>query len=454
VRTLLPVAFCALALAGCDGGAGEAEDERGGRAPDARAARGGPGGAADRDGGAAPRSAAAVRPTGDGRVEASEIRAPGLREHLRALQEIADENGGNRAAGTPGSEASAEYVAERLREDGWRVELDPVTFPYFDERSPPRLDDLEDGSEFRTLSYSGSARVEARVRRLGLGCERRDFRALTDGEIAAVARGECFFRDKARNAEWAGAAALLIVDGESDEPPSATLGAPGIEIPVLAVGATAGRELAGRVELEVDAVSERRDTVNVIAETTAGRADRVVMAGGHLDSVPAGPGINDNGSGTAALLEIADALGGRARGARVRLAFWGAEELGLIGSRRYVRELEPEEREEIAAYVNLDMVGSPEPAHGVYSDADPEIEQLLRRLVGPRAEEENAGANSDHAPFERAGIPVGGLFTGAGEPHDPCYHRACDDIDNVDMPILVKMARAAGESVERLSARG
>jgi Zn-dependent M28 family amino/carboxypeptidase len=90
----------------------------------------------------------------------------------------------------------------------------------------------------------------------------------------------------------------------------------------------------------------------------------------------------------------------------------------------------------------------------VYSDADREIEQLLRRLVGPGAEEENAGGNSDHAPFQRAGIPVGGLFTGAGEPHDPCYHRACDDLDNIDMPVLVQMARAAGEAVERLSARG
>jgi Zn-dependent M28 family amino/carboxypeptidase len=155
----------------------------------------------------------------------------------------------------------------------------------------------------------------------------------------------------------------------------------------------------------------------------------------------------------AALLELADALGGRAPGARVRLAFWGAEELGLIGSRRYVGRLAREQRRRIAAYLNLDMVGSPEPARGVYSDADPGIERLLRRLVGPRAEEENASGRSDHAPFERAGIPVGGLFTGAGRPHDPCYHRACDDIDNVDMPVLVEMARAAAEAVERLSAR-
>jgi Iap family predicted aminopeptidase len=442
VRKRFTVALCALALAGCDtgdGGEGGSSGERSGTTGAARQS--------------ADRPAEARRPTGDGRVEPGEIRASGLREHLRALQDIADASGGNRAAGTPGDDASVEYVSDRLREAGWRVELDLVVFPYFHERSPPRLDDLEEGDEFRTLSYSGSGRVEGRTRRLGLGCDRSEFDRIPEGEVAVVTRGECYFRDKARHAEAAGAAALLIVDEESDEPPSATLGAPGIRIPVLVVGAAAGQELGPRVELEVDAVSERRRTVNVIAETAAGRGERVVMAGGHLDSVPAGPGINDNGSGTAALLELADALGGRAPGARVRLAFWGAEELGLIGSRRYVGDLTPAERKRIAAYLNLDMVGSPEPARGVYSDADPALERLLRRLVGPRAEEENAGRNSDHAPFQRVGVPVGGLFTGAGRPHDPCYHRACDDVDNIDMPILVKMARTAAEAVEQLSGR-
>jgi Iap family predicted aminopeptidase len=308
VRKLVPAVLCALAIAGCDGGDG-AEDGPAGGAQDT-ASGGGPRAEA-------PSTAGAVRPTGDGRVESAEIRAPDLREHLRVLQEIADDNDGNRAAGTPGSTASAEYIADHLRNAGWRVELQPVAFPYFDERSPPRLDDLEEGDEFRTLSYSGSGRVQGRIRRLGLGCNRADFRALEEREIAVVARGECFFRDKAAGAEATGAAALLIVDGESDEPPSATLGAPGIELPVLAVGRAAGRELGPRVELEVDAVSERRRTVNVIAETTAGRGDRVVMSGGHFDSVPAGPGINDNGSGVAALLEVADAMGGRAPGARV-----------------------------------------------------------------------------------------------------------------------------------------
>ena len=424
MRKLLPLVLVALALAGCDSG----DEER--------------------------QEPSTSRPPGDGRVEAGEIRAPGLREHLRALQRVADENDGNRAAGTPGDDASVDYVASRLRAAGWRVRLEPVTFPYFDERSPPRVDGLRADEDFRTLSYSGSGRVEGPVRRVGLGCRRADFGAVRDGDVAVADRGVCFFRDKARYAEAAGAAAVLIVDGESDEPPSATLGAPGIEIPVLSLGAAAGRSLGDRVEIEVDAVSERRRTTNVIAETMGSAGGPVVMAGGHLDSVPAGPGINDNGSGVAALLELAEALGGRAPGARVRLAFWGAEELGLIGSRRYVRELSDAERERIAAYLNLDMVGSPEPTRGVYSDTDPRIERLLRRLVGPRAEEENASGRSDHAAFDRAGIAVGGLFTGAGSPHDPCYHRACDDLSNVNMRVLVQMARATAEAVERLSARG
>jgi hypothetical protein len=423
VRRLLPLALAALALAGCD--------------------RGG-----DDDGGT---RKATARPAGDGRVEAQEIRAPGLQEHLRALQDIADEAGGSRAAGTPGYEASVDYVAGRLRDAGWDVQSPRFSYPYFDERSPPRLDDLTEGEDFKTLAYSGSGQVEGRVRRVGSGCNRGDFGAIDAGDVAVAARGDCLFRDKAQNAESAGAAALLVVDGECDEPPRATLVSPGIRIPVLSLGGRAGRSLGRTVELEVDAVSERRTTSNVIAETE-GRGDRVVMAGAHLDSVPAGPGINDNGSGVAALLELAEALGGRAPGARVRLAFWGAEELGLIGSRRYVAGLDGA-RERIVGYLNLDMVGSPSPVHGVYSDADPGLERLLRRLVGPRAEEESAGGSSDHAPFERAGIPVGGLFTGAGRPHDPCYHRACDDLDNVDLRVLVEMTRAAGDAVERLSAR-
>ena len=213
------------------------------------------------------------------------------------------------------------------------------------------------------------------------------------------------------------------------------------------------------VRLEVDAVSERRETQNVIAETSGGEEGRVVMAGGHLDSVAGGPGINDNGSGSATLLELAEAIGPDPPGARVRLAFWGAEELGLVGSRHYVRSLSRDERERIRAYINLDMVGSPNPVPALYSDGDADLARVLRSAAGDPLGEVTVGGASDHAPFEEAGVPVNGLYTGSsergpgGRPRDACYHLACDRIDNVDRPVLLRMARAAAEAMRELSAQ-
>ena len=254
---------------------------------------------------------------------------------------------------------------------------------------------------------------------------------------------------------------MLLTDPEIEgEPFSATLGAPGTELPVVALGAEAAGRLrpGARARLAVRTVSERRRVTNVLAETGGGDEGRVVMAGGHLDSVPAGPGLNDNGSGAAALLEAAEALGPRRGGARLRLAFWAAEELGLYGSRHYVSRLSPGERRRLVGYVNLDMVGSPNPVLQVYG-AGPRVEPALRRALGGRPQSTGLGGGSDHAPFQRAGIPVGGIFTGAsqdgpgGRPRDPCYHRECDTIDNVDRTVLLRAARAAARALARLQAK-
>jgi Iap family predicted aminopeptidase len=405
------------------------------------------------------RAAAVPRPEESDRA----VSRRGLEEHLRALQRIADRHGDTRAAGTPGYAASVEYVAVRLREAGWRVRLQPVPFAFFRERSA-RLDangrSLRRNRDFRVLSYSGSGEAAGTVQLVGRGCERGDFDGVEDGGVALARRGDCLFRAKALNAQAAGAGALLIVDRSIDEPLSATLGAPGIQIPVLFLGAETARRVGpgARARVAVDAISERRSTRNVIAETPGGSVGRVLMAGGHLDSVPAGPGINDNGSGVAALLEAAEALGERPPGTRVRLAFWGAEELGLIGSRRYVRSLPAAARRRIAGYLNLDMVGSPNAAPTVYA-GDPAIARALRTALARPAGTDHVGGASDHAPFDRDGIPVGGLYTGAsepganGEPRDPCYHRACDTLANVDRGVLLRMARAAAATLVELSRR-
>jgi aminopeptidase S len=144
----------------------------------------------------------------------------------------------------------------------------------------------------------------------------------------------------------------------------------------------------------------------------------------------------------AALLDVAGRQAGEDR--TLRFAFWGAEEIGLVGSRRYVDDLEAAERRRIAAYVNLDMVGSPDSEPQVY-DGGP-IEAALRRHLPRGTDEVTLEGNSDHAPFEQAGIPVGGIFTGL----DDCYHQRCDRLRNVDREVLAESARATERALVEL----
>jgi hypothetical protein len=377
------------------------------------------------------------------------IEPAGISEHLRALRDAAGEQR-TRAAGSPGDAATARYIAGRLRAAGYRVSEQAFRVPLFLERRPPRVSGLR-RSQVLTLTFSGSGRAAGRVRRVGLGCARADFAELRRGEIALARRGTCTFSSRARLAQRAGARAVLVIS-DRGAPFSGSLGAPGVRIPVLAVSTRAGSELEGRVRVRVDAISARRTTRNVIGETGPEGAERVYMAGGHLDSVVAGPGLNDNGSGVAAVLEVAEQLATRplANGAALRVGFWAAEEIGLVGSRRYVRRLARAERRRIRAYVNLDMVGSPGGKAAVYAGEDAagrEIEAALREGLPPNAPQDRLGGSSDHASFDLYDIPVGGIFTGL----DRCYHRACDRLGNVDPSLAASAARATAGALVTLA---
>ena len=217
-------------------------------------------------------------------------------------------------------------------------------------------------------------------------------------------------------------------------------------------------------------------SANLIAERP-GSDGAVVMLGAHLDSVVAGPGINDNGSGVAALLVIAEALADLPAPQRtVRFAFWGAEEGGPFGSAAYVNALDSAERDRIVAYLNFDMLASPNAVRFVYDEAGaaPGSERLTDLFaatisgVGLAWEPIDLEGDSDHGPFSGAGIPTGGLFSGgiepvtdaqaeafgavAGEPADPCSHRACDTIDNVDTETLENLARIIARVLVELAA--
>ena len=428
--------------------------------------------------------------------------------HVRALQDIASANGGNRAAGTPGYDASATYVAERLSEGGYAVRLEPFTFTTFEERSPPVLAS-GDGSAYvtppeamRTLRNSGSADVTARLQGVDLGvdkvplgpstsgCEPEDFATLAPGAIALVRRGTCPFQRKVELAAAAKAAGVIVMnqgtDGQTDRF-SGQLASPA-PIPVLGVSTEVGRRLAAIAEatpdatlrLKVDAETAQRSTHNVIAQR--GPLDGTfTVVGAHLDSVPEGPGMNDNASGSAAILEAALRLARATEpGPPVRFAFWGAEERGLVGSRHHLDALPEDERRRIDLYVNLDMVGSPNfgrfvqlTKEGRSGSVGRAFEAVSRSFAdhGLPVEERSGrgrGYGSDDATFAAKGIPTIGLFTGAGgakseaharlfggkaaQPFDPCYHKACDTSGNIDVPVLNEMTDALSAALNRLAA--
>ncbi len=429
---------------------------------------------------------AAVRPEALARA----VTPKQLRAHLLALAAIARRNGGTRAVGTRGYDQSVAYVLGRLRAAGYRPRLHSFSYNLFRETRPPRLElvapgakHYQEGPDFLTYRYSGSGSPTAQVVPVepaspSSGCEASDFAGFPRGAVALLRRGTCFTLQKAQNAQSAGASAVLVanegVPGRT-APIAATLIRPGIGIPVLSISSALGSELARsaqagavRLSVAVSAVTRRARAANVIADLP-GRGRGAVLLGAHLDSVANGPGINDNGSGSALVLEIARQA--RRLGVRpaygLRFAFWGGEELALLGSRAYVQKLSAVERGRLLAVLNFDMVGSRNFGRFIYDgdNAPPgsaRIEQLFRAYFAAHrqpAAELGLGGSSDHAPFADAGIAVGGLFTGAderkpatlarlfggtaGRPYDACYHQSCDTVANINIRVLGQMADAA-----------
>ena len=373
-----------------------------------------------------------------------------LRQHLAALQRIADAKGGTRVAGSPGYAASVRYVSTALAAAGYRPSV--ISFPftsYRERREVARqLTPVERPIRVEAIDYSPSTPaggLRGRVAAADNGCEPGDF-AGTRGRIAVASRGVCFIFQKAQNAAAAGATALLVFNPEPG-PIDATLGDPNASsIPVAAVEAPTARSLLdasdATVNLELTTEKRRTTSQNVIAGTSA--PGRVLLVGAHLDSVLAGAGINDNGSGVAAVLELARVVRARAPRLAVRFAFWSAEEFGLIGSRAYASEVDPTQ---LAGYLNLDMLGTRGGITGVYKG--PFAQRLLRyfKQRGLAAEVVDLSGRSDGFPFEQLGLPTGGLFAGVGS----CYHARCDRLAGVDLALLKRLASAAAYGVAAIA---
>ena len=369
------------------------------------------------------------------------------------MQRIADRNGGNRAAGRAGYTASVRYVRDELRRAGYAPRISPFAFVEYTEL-------LERGSQvsprqrrFRVeaIDYSPSTPrggIRGRLVATTDACQPGALGAV-QGRIVLAPRGGCFLAAKAQNAARAGALALVVFNPEPG-PIDATLGDPRAStIPVVAVERSVAQSFltGGSVTIRLEVTTRRRPSTsqNVLADTHPS-ARRVLLVGGHLDSVVAGPGVNDNGTGVATILEIARALKSVEPRLAVRFAFWGAEELGLIGSSAYAGMAD---LGELAGYLNFDMLGTRGSLRAIY--AGPYAERWLGyfRERGLPAQVIDLSGRSDHFAFQQRGIPTGGLFAGT----DRCYHAACDRLAGVNSRLLNELAAGAAFGVAEFAPR-
>jgi Zn-dependent M28 family amino/carboxypeptidase len=411
------------------------------------------------------------------------ITADALVAHMTKLQQIADEHDGNRALGTAGYDASVDFVATTLRDRGFDVQTPEfkVRLPFADEpvltvggtKIAAKALDFTIGTPPEGVS---GPLVVARAEDTP-GCEAADYDGLpVKGAIVLVDRGHCPFGNKQAAAAQRGAVALIIANNQDAEEFGGTLGEnTDVKIPVVSITKTSGERLRaapGDTTLKLHAGVREERTRNVIAQTATGDTSNVVMIGAHLDSVPDGPGINDNGSGVAAVLETALQMGPSPQvNYAVRFGFWGGEEEGLLGSYNYVASLHEDALRDLALYLNFDMLGSPNPGYFTYDgdqSAPPDdngvprvpegsagIERTLAAYLkgaGKTPQDTGFDGRSDYDGFTLAGIPAGGLFSGAEEkmtkeqadlwgghadqPFDPNYHKASDTLEHVDRGAL------------------
>ena len=437
---------------------------------------------------------------------AGAIQLPRLMTHLEELARIAASAGGSRSVEN-GHNASVDYVVGVLRAQApsLRVWTQPFQADMYKTVVPPTLAMIPYanafvlGVDFQPFhGFVGAEDLTADVvvpAGCDLGCNATDFAGFVPGTIALIKRGGCAFDTKVGHAVAAGAAGVLVYnDGTSADRIGPFRGRLTSQpVPSFALSFATGMLLrrAGAIaRMAEETTSYTVTTLNVLAETSGGDPTSVVTVGMHLDSVPEGPGINDDGTGTATGLEIAIAVhrAGAALGLRnrVRFAWWGAEEIGLLGSKHYVSHLNATNRTalgHIALNLDFDMLGSPNWHLGVYDGrnaAVPEIrnasgviQDIFTRYFDAHgyADAWTLGpfdGRSDYAPFTWAGIPAGGIYAGAEKiktvaqradvgglanaPYDPCYHLACDTVANVDHTVFELMAKAAADAVETTAA--
>jgi Zn-dependent M28 family amino/carboxypeptidase len=427
------------------------------------------------------------------------VTVAGILEHQQALQHIADLNGGTRYTRTSGYTASAAYVKATLEKAGYDAHYEMFNMPVWNETAPPVLqqvsptnktyvagtaaDDNSPAVDFIAFEHSPTKSLtnikvvptdDIVIPSPGgttSGCEMSDFPASTTGAVSLIQRGTCAFTQKLDNAVEAGAVGVILFnEGDTAGRRNALFRSapPGYPLPAVLSSFAVGQELYNAykasqnptVNLATNGVEVETLYPNVVAETERGDANHIVLLGAHLDSVPAGPGVNDDGSGTAFQLELAEQLAraGTPPRNKIRFLWFGGEEDGLVGSQYYAAHLSDAEVARIDMMLDTDMIASPNFARLVYDgdgstfgseNSGPPGSGTIERVLtdywtqrGMVSEPIPFDGRSDYVGFINRGIPAGGVFAGAeapktaaqvakyggvqGEQLDPCYHEACD----------------------------
>eukprot|EP00339_Tiarina_fusa_P022733 CAMPEP_0117026910 /NCGR_PEP_ID=MMETSP0472-20121206/19732_1 /TAXON_ID=693140 ORGANISM="Tiarina fusus, Strain LIS" /NCGR_SAMPLE_ID=MMETSP0472 /ASSEMBLY_ACC=CAM_ASM_000603 /LENGTH=372 /DNA_ID=CAMNT_0004734035 /DNA_START=365 /DNA_END=1483 /DNA_ORIENTATION=- len=356
-----------------------------------------------------------------------------------------------------------------------------ISDPIF-QKTQPTQQNFTTPDDFAPLQFSGSGNVtESYFSVPNLGCNPEDFMQFPNGQIALISRGNCSFLLKVNNALYAGAAGVLVYNYEDQT--SAVQGTltTFVDIPVFGITYALGQDFITAPETVVYMFNEVEMkeifTSNLIAATQNGDENSVVTVGSHLDSVDAGPGINDNGSGSSANLQMALQFESEVQNVnKVRFLWYGAEEEGLLGSTFYVSSLNETEKAKIALNLNFDMLGSPNYIRGILNGTDSDMygSQVIMEtfedffnMNGLTYDIIPFTGRSDYGPYLDAGIPAGGVETGAelikdeegrtkfggmaNTPYDPCYHQACDTIDNVNTEVLLQTAQSAAYALQKFA---
>lgn len=350
-----------------------------------------------------------------------------------------------RSPGSEGEKQGADYILGQLESFGYKAELQPFAIPIYEGISTT-LKILSPGSQSfaaNPMTYSPSGQIEGElvvVPNLG---EPADFPPETSGRIALIERGTIPFGEKVANAQAAGAVGVILYNNRQGNFTATPRGA--ILVPTVTISDEDGQALrllaAGgtvRMAMSIESVTSQGESLNVITQAKEAGECQVVV-GGHMDSVPAGPGANDNASGTAVALEIARVLAAQGDTEGVCFALFGAEEAGLLGSQHYVSQLSSEERGAMLGVLNFDMLGVGEvwPMVGTESLVSLAVEKAQAIGVDAYAGELPTNVGSDHASFINAGVP-GILFNCFC---DPNYHTSSDRYEYVQADRL----KAAGE---------